>query len=269
MGFVSVQGCGPTTSPCSEANCGGCCDATGRCASGSTPDLCGSAGARCAKCPTGAQCLQQVCTIIQGAGGGTTAGGSAAGGTAGGTAGGATAGGAATAGGNATAGGSATGGGTAGGMVNPGSCRVVNTFTAPMASGNYRANATTQVWFSEFVAPASVGSPLFIKGEAQLYRPLGMTPTFPLNGTISPQTLAKTCNECFILSTACDANGMNCAGTLLGRSGTYSFTGATMNSFSGNAQNVAFQHWDLQTDMPVNTAEPCIFIQSITFSSTF
>ncbi len=270
-----IEGCGPTMSACSEANCGGCCDASGKCASGSTADSCGSGGARCSKCPTGAQCLQQVCTIIQGAGGGSSAaaGGAAAGGVASGggmAAGGgvATGGGIASGGGVASGGGAATGGGTGGGVVNPGNCRVIANFTAPMASGLYKTNATKQAWISVFVAPSAPGSAFGIRGEAQLYRPLGAT-TFPISGTISPNTTFTACDECFLLSTLCDLGGANCMSTMLGRGGTYTFASATMNSLTGSAQNVVFQPWNLQTDTPVTSGEPCILIQNITYSATW
>jgi hypothetical protein len=42
-----------------------------------------------------------------------------------------------------------------------------------------------------------------------------------------------------------------------------------MNSLTGSAQNVVFQPWNLQTDTPVTSGEPCILIQNITYSATW
>jgi hypothetical protein len=262
-----VQGCGAAT--CSEANCGGCCDPNGRCASGSTPDLCGSAGARCTKCPDGAQCLQQVCTIVQGAGGGsgggaTSGGGAAGGSTAGGTAGGSGVGG----GGGGGAAGGVAGGATGGGA--PPGCRPIDLIeanslmgggTRPTMSGNQTA------WFTAWAVPVSPGSLLTLRVDVQLYRPVGTTPMLPVVGTFSSSTRYSTCNECIQIANTCDSNGVNCMGDdMIALAGTYEFTAVSSNSLAGSFQNLVFRPWNLMDDTPI-TSTNCLYVRTLTFSA--
>lgn len=166
-----VQSCG--AGRCTPQSCpNGCCDTTGMCQLGSTPNACGRSGALCTACTLGFSCVGGSCTSLgTGAGtsgmgggssfgggspgGGTTAGGtaggmSAGGGTAGGmsaggsTAGGTTAGG--TSGGMATAGGTAggagVGGGAAGGMTFGQQC-MINAPNCPTGSACVVTNTAT------------------------------------------------------------------------------------------------------------------------------
>jgi hypothetical protein len=105
--------CSPVVPPCSPMTCpAGCCTEAGVCESGSQSGACGARGNVCKRCLVAEACVQAVCTVQNGVGGGFAGGGSAAGGSAAGglTAGGSTAGG-------STAGGSAAGGSTAGGSA--------------------------------------------------------------------------------------------------------------------------------------------------------
>ncbi|MCA2979937.1 MAG: hypothetical protein INH41_22585 [Myxococcaceae bacterium] len=270
-----AQGCGPAT--CSAMSCKGCCDASGRCDPGITAPLCGRDGSRCVQCPAGAQCLQQVCTIIQGAGGGsaggatagggTTAGG-AAGGAAGGSAGGATAGGA--------AGGSATGGGAAGGSTGggaPAGCQTVDLIEGSMLRGGgtrTTMSGTQTVWYTAWAVPASLGSPVALRVDVQLYRALGTTPILPARGTFTTATRFSTCNECVQLATACNLQGENCAGgDMIPLAGSFEYTVATSNALAANFQHLVFRPWNLQTDMQRTNDSNCIYVRALRFDATW
>ena len=261
-----AQSCGPT---CSEANCGGCCDANGRCASGSTADLCGSLGARCTKCPMGAQCLQQVCTIVQGTGGGAAggaatggSGGAMGGGSGGGSAGGITAGGAA---GGMTAGGSATGGGA------PAGCRSIDLIESNslMGGGTRTTNNGQQTaWFTAWAVPVSPGSPITLRLDVQIYRPLGTTPLLPARGSFSNSTRFTTCNECIQLANTCDLMGLNCVGgDMIALAGSYEFTSVSSNTLAANADNLLFRPWNLMLDTPRTSDTNCIYVRRLTFDA--
>jgi hypothetical protein len=112
---VLPSSCGkmPVITRCNASNCDGCCDDTGSCFKGTSPEACGATGQTCAVCAMGQNCARVDqnnefggrCT------GGTTGGGDAGTGGGGGTTGG---------GGGTTGGGSATGGG--GGSMDGGTC---------------------------------------------------------------------------------------------------------------------------------------------------
>jgi hypothetical protein len=270
-----AQGCGAGS--CSEANCGGCCDANGRCASGSTPDLCGQAGARCSKCPNGAQCLQQVCTIVQGTGGGSGGGTPMAGGAGGGASGGSTAGGAAGGGvgggaaGGGVAGGASAGGGSGGGA--PAGCTSIDLIenlrirgggVGPTSSGQQTG------WSTAFWLPASVGSNLTLRIDAYVYRPVGTTPSLPITGTFTAASRFLTCDECLTLATACDLNGNACSGgDLIPRAGSYQFTQVASNALAGSAEHLLFRPWNLTTDAPRTSDSTCIYVRRLEFSATW
>ncbi|MDX2013200.1 MAG: hypothetical protein SFW67_23595 [Myxococcaceae bacterium] len=265
-----AQGCGAST--CSEANCGGCCDANGRCASGSTPDLCGKAGARCNKCPDGAQCLQQVCTIVQGTGGGTGGGMTAAGGAAGGSTGGGSAGGGAAGGstvGGGTAGGGVAGGGSGGGA--PTGCRSIDLIEGSMLMGGgtrTTMSGTQTAWFTAWPVPVSPGSNITLRLDVQLYRPVGTQPMLPVTGSFSSSTRFRTCDECIQLANTCDLVGDNCVGgNMIARAGSFQFTAASSNTLAGSFQHLLFRPWDLTTDMPVASDTNCIYVRSLTFDA--
>lgn len=279
---LSFSQCSPV-STCSPSNCLGCCDANGRCATGSNATGCGKDGVQCVACAAGQQCLSNVCAVIINGGGGssgtgggtsgtgggtTTAGGSAQGGgtvTAGGTA---SAGGSATGGGVATGGGAATGGGT--GTGGGSSCRVIAFIDGNPSGGVYQAtqSGSQMVWGVSFTAPSGGGQ--FTRLNLQLYHPMGQVPTFPVNGAIPATTNFSTCNQCFQMAIACNANGTVCNGDYIATRGNYSFTSGVANTsagtFVGEATNLHFQAWDLANDQPVN-GQPCIDITRMTWNA--
>jgi hypothetical protein len=216
-----AQSCGPT---CSEANCGGCCDANGRCASGSTADLCGSLGARCTRCPMGAQCLQQVCTIVQGTGGGAPAG-----------------------------------------------CRSIDLIESNslMGGGTRTTNNGQQTaWFTAWAVPVSPGSPITLRLDVQIYRPLGTTPLLPARGSFSNSTRFTTCNECIQLANTCDLMGLNCVGgDMIALAGSYEFTSVSSNTLAANADNLLFRPWNLMLDTPRTSDTNCIYVRRLTFDA--
>ena len=111
-----ASGCGGPTQPeeCGPQTCNGCCDATGTCQGGSTPQACGIFGGACQQCAAG--CQGGVCRspLGGGSGGGSSSGGGTATGGGAATGGGVSTGGGGTqtGGGSASGGGIATGGGT-------------------------------------------------------------------------------------------------------------------------------------------------------------
>lgn len=58
-----VSGCANTTSECSPATCGGCCDADGQCRDGTTIDACGAAALDCNVCSGGQVCTDKRCVL--------------------------------------------------------------------------------------------------------------------------------------------------------------------------------------------------------------
>lgn len=74
--LLAFAGC-PSTQPCSEATCDGCCTATGECAPGTSTSACGAGALACVECLVGAQCMSGLCLSPMGTGGG---GGTATGG---------------------------------------------------------------------------------------------------------------------------------------------------------------------------------------------
>lgn len=55
--------------PCSTTSCTGCCDATGACRSGETPDACGANGMSCGSCGAGLVCRLRECQPLTANGG--------------------------------------------------------------------------------------------------------------------------------------------------------------------------------------------------------
>ena len=140
LGFVLavVPSCGtkPPTAKCNRNTCPGCCDATGDCFNGKSPEACGLDGITCSVCKTGQSCSGEgVCrnpgNTDGGTGGGVGSGGgtgSTGGGKGGGTGG--IGGGSGAGGGVGTGGGMGTGGGSTAACSNlncaNGCCNPVN-----------------------------------------------------------------------------------------------------------------------------------------------
>jgi len=154
LGFVAalVPSCGSTkpTPKCNRNTCAGCCDDTGNCFSGVSPEACGVDGVTCLVCKTGQSCNAGACRLSGGDGGtgggtgGTGGTGGGTGGTGGGTAGGTGGGTGGTGGGTAGGTGGGSGGGAAcsnlncaNGCCDPvnGSCRVGDSNTSCGAGG--------------------------------------------------------------------------------------------------------------------------------------
>ncbi len=276
---LSFATCTPM-SMCSSSNCLGCCDANGRCAPGNTPTGCGKDGVVCVSCGSGQQCISNNCAVILGGGGSSGTGGGTSGtgggtsGTGGGTSG--------TGGGTSGTGGgtSGTGGGTSGtggGQPDAGGCQVVADFdlTASTIKGTYRATmtGTEMVWETKGYVPIAGTSPqTYAVMEVGVYHAVGSVPTIPFSNTIPVGTHYSNCNPCFIFTVGCSSPQGPCLGNYLATSGAYSVTTGTANmsagTFAGQATNVSFQAWNLQTDMPVS-GERCVRMDTIRWNATW
>ena len=94
LGFVLavVPSCGglkPATTDgggkCSSTSCAGCCDGSGNCQTGASPNVCGVDGAACQVCSSGMSCSTGVCKSGSGGNGGTGGSGGTGTGGSGGT----------------------------------------------------------------------------------------------------------------------------------------------------------------------------------------
>ncbi len=78
LGFLcgaALASCGePAPTSCSATTCGGCCDATGRCLSGTAVDACGVEGQSCGRCGAGTTCQAGACAVDEGGGDGGSSG---------------------------------------------------------------------------------------------------------------------------------------------------------------------------------------------------
>ncbi len=78
--FVQACGDGGTSqTDCGPATCAGCCDSTGACQQGTSPDACGTAGGACGACGLGAVCQAGTCAVAGGGDAGADAGATDAG----------------------------------------------------------------------------------------------------------------------------------------------------------------------------------------------
>lgn len=56
---LALLGCSSTSTPCGD--CDGCCDASGACHPGTTPEACGAVGDACQACTTQQFCVRRTC----------------------------------------------------------------------------------------------------------------------------------------------------------------------------------------------------------------
>ena len=192
VGGLIVSACSPAAT-CTPATCGGCCDSSGKCQSGATPDFCGSNGVACAHCGTGTVCQQNECRAgSTGGGGGTTGGGGGAtgGGTGGGTTGGGT-------------GGGTTGGGTGGG----GGCRMITmleTAQTNLGLAEYRSFSSSvgHYNYAGSIYLVSGGNPDSFRME--MVYPNDVVPSFPYTETFTSATRYRNCIACAIFYESCN-----------------------------------------------------------------
>jgi hypothetical protein len=189
---VLPSSCGkpPVITRCNASNCDGCCDDTGSCFKGTSPEACGATGQTCAVCSMGQSCarVDQNSEFGGRCTGGTTGGGD--GGTGGG--GGGTTGG----GGGTTGGGSATGGG-GGGSTDGGTCNATTCANGCCSATGVCITNTT---------PSRCGA----GGAACTSCMMGNT---CVSGTCTP------CAGCIDISTGACQGGMS--NTLCGKMGSF------------------------------------------------
>jgi hypothetical protein len=190
---VLPSSCGkpPVITRCNASNCDGCCDDTGSCFKGTSPEACGATGQTCAVCAMGQNCarVDQNSEFGGRCTGGTTGGGDGGTGTGGG--GGGTTGG----GGGTTGGGSATGGG--GGSTDGGTCNATTCANGCCSATGVCITNTT---------PSRCGA----GGAACTSCMMGNT---CVSGTCTP------CAGCIDISTGACQGGMS--NTLCGKMGSF------------------------------------------------
>ncbi len=258
VGFVGgliVSACGPAAS-CSPATCGGCCDTSGKCQSGATPEFCGSTGVACARCGTGTVCQQSECRAASnGGGGGTTGGG-------GGTTGGGT-------GGGTTGGG--TGGGTTGGGTGGGGCRMITTLQATQQNlglAEYRSFTSGSTGHYNYAAWIYLvnGGTSTDNFRVEVVYPNDVSPNFPYTENFSAATRYGNCIACAIFYEGCDPMTTTCQHVYLGQAGSMTITRAdqaSLGRLSGSAMNVRFNEWNLATD--ASDGPGCVVVNTVAF----
>ena len=257
VGFVGgliVSACSPAAT-CTPATCGGCCDSSGKCQSGATPDFCGSNGVACAHCGTGTICQQNECRAGStggGGGGGTTGGG---GGTTGG-------------GGGTTGGGGGTTGGGTGGTGGGGGCRMITileTAQTNLGLAEYRSFSSSvgHYNYAGWIYLVSGANPDSFRMEV-VYPGDNALPSLPYTETFSSATRYANCRACAIFYESCDPQTTACQKEFLGQAGSMTINRADRASagrVQGSAANVRFNEWDLRTD--TSAGPGCIIVNTI------
>lgn len=240
IGFVGgliASACSPAAT-CSPATCGGCCDTTGKCQSGASPDFCGSVGVACARCGTGTICQQSECRAASSNGGG---GGATGGGTGGGV----------------------TGGGTGGG----GGCRMITmlqTAQQNLGLAEYRSfsNSPGHYNYAGWIYLVSGANPDSFRME--MVYPNDVVPNFPYTETFSSATRYRTCIACAIFYESCDPNTTACQKEFLAQAGSMTVTRAdrsTAGRTQGSASGLRFNEWDLASDTAAGPG--CIIVNTV------
>ena len=237
IGFLAGLGlaaCGTGNAMCTAATCGGCCDQTGKCQSGSSADACGVDGASCGRCGSGTTCQTGECRASN-MGGGT--GGGSGGGTGGGS----------------------TGGGGGGG------CRVINSLAggqSNLAIAEYRAFSMGSGHYNI----ASWGYPTGGNPDGfrlEVVYPNDNFPSLPVTGSYTSATRYRNCTVCGIYYEDCPTP-QNCTREFLAQGGSITVTRADpapAGRLQGNGTSVRFNEWDIMTDMPSGTG--CVIVNTL------
>lgn len=243
---LTFAACGTPAPACSSANCGGCCDQTGKCQSGTTADACGGNAVSCGRCGTGTVCQQGECRA------GTTGGGSG-GGTGGGTGGG-------------SGGGTGTGGGSVGGGSGGGGCTVYNMLEVSqnnLALAEYRSFSANNGHYNYagWLYLTATNPDSF---RLEVVYPNDVVPQFPYTENFTAATRYRNCVACGIFYEDCAPMATACTRQYLAQSGSITITRAdraAAGRIVGSGTSLRFNEWDIGTDTSAGTR--CIIVNTV------
>ncbi|MGV3621754.1 MAG: hypothetical protein ACO1OB_13095, partial [Archangium sp.] len=235
LGGAMFANCGPSAT-CSSATCGGCCDATGKCQSGTSIDACGINGETCGRCGANTNCARGTCEA-GGRGGGTGNTGGGVGTTGGGS--------------GATGGGA----GSTGGGTGTTTCRQIASLPTPVGSElllQYRTFASNTGFYNFALWGYGTAIP-YDAIRVEVVYPNAETPVMPPVTRTFTGGGYQACRLCAVFHEGCDMN-VECQKDYLAQQGTLTIDRADRASAGrivGSASNVRFVEWDLDNDRPI------------------